>query len=147
MKVTNNLLAAVLILTVVPPYVGFSEPALEYCCSLISQKLQEKEVRLLNIASLFWIPVLINGMQVSLTAAHCTKTIVIAGASGNAVLKYCTKLLLPGMIEYIASVAALADDSSVQDANLKGVDEILKAFSAFFSSTPEEFRKSARFYH
>ena len=44
MKITNNLLAAVLILTVVPPYVGFSEAALEYCCSLVSQKLLEKQV-------------------------------------------------------------------------------------------------------
>lgn len=46
MKVTNNLLAAVLILTVVPSYVGFSEAALEYCCSTITQKLQDKNVRL-----------------------------------------------------------------------------------------------------
>ncbi|KAL5476373.1 hypothetical protein ACEPAI_3473 [Sanghuangporus weigelae] len=120
MKVTNNLLAAVLILTVVPPYVGFSEVALEYCCSLVSQKLLEKEV--------------------SLTAAHCAKTIVMAGASGNAVLKYCTRLLLPGMIEHIASVAARADDTPAQDSQLKGLDEILKALSAFFSSTPDEFR-------
>ena len=74
MKVTNNLLAAVLILTVVPPYVGFIEPALEYCCSLISQKLQEKEVCLLNIAWLFRIPVLTNVMQVSLTAAPTSTT-------------------------------------------------------------------------
>ena len=48
MKVTNNLLAAVLILTVVPPYAGFSEAALEYCCSLISEKLLEKEVWILS---------------------------------------------------------------------------------------------------
>ncbi|EJD04810.1 clathrin-coated vesicle protein [Fomitiporia mediterranea MF3/22] len=120
MKVTNNLLAAVLILTVVPPYVGFSEAALEYCCSLISQKLLEKEV--------------------SLTAAHCTKTIVLAGTSGNVLLKHCMKLLLPGMIEYIAFVASLAVDGPAQETHVKGVDEILKAFSAFFSATPDEFR-------
>lgn len=46
MKITNNLLAAVLILTVVPPHVGLSEPALEHCCFLISQKLLDKEVSL-----------------------------------------------------------------------------------------------------
>ncbi|KAH8115151.1 clathrin-coated vesicle protein [Phellopilus nigrolimitatus] len=120
MKITNNLLAAVLILTVVTPQIGFSEAALEYCCSLISQKLLEKEV--------------------SLTAAHCAKTIILAGASGNAMPKHCTKLLLPGLIEYVASVAALVDNPSAQEAHVKGVDEILKAFSAFFSSTPEDFR-------
>lgn len=46
MKISNNLLAAVLILTVVPPHVGISETAVEYCCSLISQKLlEQKEAR------------------------------------------------------------------------------------------------------
>ncbi|KAI5117719.1 hypothetical protein M0805_001805 [Coniferiporia weirii] len=120
MKVTNNLLAAVLILSVVPPYVGFSEVALDYCCLLISQKLLEKEV--------------------SLTAAHCAKTIILAGASGNAMLNHCMKLLLPGLIEYVASVAAYADDPPSQEAHVKGIDEILKAFSAFFISTPEKFR-------
>lgn len=45
MKITNNLLAAVLILTAVPPSIGCSQAAIEYCCSLISQKLTEpKEV-------------------------------------------------------------------------------------------------------
>lgn len=76
-----------------------------------------------------------------MTAAHCAKTIVMAGASGNTVLKYCTKLLLPGMVEYTASVAALADDIPAQDGQLKGLEEILKAFSAFFTSTPDDLRK------
>ena len=49
LKVTNNLLAAVLVLTVVPPETGFSEAALEYCCSLISKKLLEKDVRLFSV--------------------------------------------------------------------------------------------------
>ena len=44
LKVTNNLLASVLILTVIPPDTGFSEAALEYCCSLISKKLLERDV-------------------------------------------------------------------------------------------------------
>lgn len=61
-------------------------------------------------------------------------------------LKHCTKLLLPGMIEYVAFVAALVDDPSMQEAHVKGVDEILKAFSAFFSSTPEDFRKPRSYF-
>ena len=52
-------------------------------------------------------------------------------------LRHCTKLLLPGMIEYLAFVASTED----QAANLKGLEEILKAFSSFFSSVPEELRK------
>ena len=48
-KITNNLLAAVLILTVVAPYIGFSDTTLEYCFSLISQKLLEKEVSFITL--------------------------------------------------------------------------------------------------
>jgi hypothetical protein len=40
-KVTNNLLASVLILTTAPPYAGFSVAALEHYCTLLSQKLQD----------------------------------------------------------------------------------------------------------
>lgn len=42
MKTTNNLLAAVLILTVVPSHVRLSAAALEHCCFLISQKLMDQ---------------------------------------------------------------------------------------------------------
>lgn len=140
MKITNNLLAAVLILTVVPPHVGLSEPALEHCCFLISQKLLDKEVSIVGGTakqdSIHFSP------QVSLTAAHCAKTLVFAATSGNRILNHCIKLLLPGLIEYIASVAALTSEQAAQDTQIKGTDEILKAFGSFFTSTPEEFRES-----
>jgi hypothetical protein len=64
----------------------------------------------------------------------------MAGAAGNTVLQYCTRLLVPGMIEYIATVAALVDDTAAQELHLNGADEILKAFSAFFNSVQEEIR-------
>lgn len=138
MKITNNLLAAVLILTVVPPHVGLSEPALEHCCFLISQKLLDKEVCLAGGTAkqdcIHFSP------QVSLTAAHCAKTLVFAATSGNRILNHCIKLLLPGIIEYVASVAALTSEQAAQDMQIKGTDEILKAFGSFFTSTPEEFR-------
>jgi len=121
MKVTNNLLAAVLILTVVPPYTGFSEAALEHCCFLISQKLLESP-------------------EVSLRAAQCAKTLVLSSASGNPMLKHCTKLLLPGLIEHLSQVASLVDDTAVQGAHVLGVSEILKAFSAFFNYVQEDLR-------
>lgn len=38
-KIKNNLLAAVLILTVLPPDVKIGREAVEHCCFLISQKL------------------------------------------------------------------------------------------------------------
>jgi len=41
MKVKNNMLAAVVIVTVTPPNVKLSRAALEHCCYLISQKMAE----------------------------------------------------------------------------------------------------------
>ena len=76
-----------------------------------------------------------------MTAAHCAKTIIFSGTSGNSMLKFCIKLLLPGTIEYIAFVASLVNDPLRQEEQAKAVDEILKAYSAFFSSTPAEYSK------
>ncbi|KAF8584408.1 ARM repeat-containing protein [Ramaria rubella] len=120
-KVKNNLLAAVLILTVVPPTMAFSQAVIEHCCFLISQKLQEPS-------------------DISLTAAHCAKTLVTAASSGNALLQQCVKLLVPGLITYIASVAALADEFDAQKAQGPATEEILKAFSTFLSAVPEASR-------
>ena len=45
-KIKCNLLAAVLILTVLPTTVTIGKPIIEHCCFLISQKLVEvNEVR------------------------------------------------------------------------------------------------------
>jgi hypothetical protein len=41
LKLKNNLLAAVLVLTVVPSPIRLSRSAVEHCCSLISEKLGE----------------------------------------------------------------------------------------------------------
>lgn len=46
------------------------------------------------------------------------------------------------MIEYLASIAALAVDPVAQEERAPGVDEILKAFSSFFQAVPDEFRES-----
>ena len=75
-----------------------------------------------------------------MTAAYCAKTLILAAASGNKMLNHCIKLLLPGLIEYVASVAASVNEQASQDALVKGTDEILKAFAAFFVSIPDEFR-------
>lgn len=53
-------------------------------------------------------------------------------------LKHCTKLLLPGLIEYLSHVASLAEETAAQASHVVGVSEILKAFSAFFNSVQEE---------
>lgn len=40
-KIKNNMLAAVLVLTVVPPWVKVGRAAVEHACYLISQKLSD----------------------------------------------------------------------------------------------------------
>ena len=52
-------------------------------------------------------------------------------------LKYCTKLLLPGLIEYFAFVAGL--EPSVQEGHSNGVNEVLKAFAAFFGAIQDDY--------
>ncbi|KAF8523823.1 ARM repeat-containing protein [Gautieria morchelliformis] len=117
-KVKNNLLAAVLILTVVPPSLALSQAVVEHCCFLISQKLLEP-------------------LELCLTAAHCAKTIFTAASAGSQLLQQCIKLLVPGMITYVASVAALVDEPEAQRIHGPAIEEILKAFSTFLWAVPE----------
>ncbi|TFK38873.1 clathrin-coated vesicle protein [Crucibulum laeve] len=120
-KIKNNLLASVLILTVVPPSVKVGQAVIEHCCFLISQKLVE-------------------GEEISLTAAHCVRTLVVASTSGNALLRQCTRLLIPGLVEFIAKMSPLVHDGSVSDSQVAAIGEVWKAFSALFTSIPEDKR-------
>lgn len=65
----------------------------------------------------------------------------MASTTGNPLLQYCTKHLIPGIIDYLATVAALADEPSAQDAHTNATEELLKAFDTFYSTTKEEFRE------
>ena len=78
----------------------------------------------------------------SLIAAHCAKTLVIASTAGNPALQRATKLLLPGMIECVATIAATDDEGSYERRS-QVVGEIWKAFAALFTSTAEELRKAS----
>ncbi|TFK60204.1 clathrin-coated vesicle protein [Pluteus cervinus] len=120
-KIKNNLLASVLILTVVPPNVKLGQPVVEHCCFLISQKLLEKD-------------------DSSLTAVHCAKTLVMASTTGNPLLQRCARSLLPGLIEYIVKIAPLLHDNTITEAQTTGVTEVWKAFAALYASVPEEHR-------
>ncbi|KAG9047376.1 hypothetical protein FS837_002429 [Tulasnella sp. UAMH 9824] len=126
-KVKNNLLTSVLIVTVVPQNVKLSRTAVEHCCYVIAQKLEEGSTS-----------------EISVTAAHCAKTIMIAATAGNTLLGHCVKLLIPGMIHYIASLASSVEENAeggAQNATqIQGIDEVLKAFVAFFNSVPDEHR-------
>ncbi|PPQ91330.1 hypothetical protein CVT25_003770 [Psilocybe cyanescens] len=120
-KVKNNMLAAVLILTVVPSWTKVGRAVIEHGCYLISQKLLDAD-------------------EMSLTAAHCAKTLLLASSSGNGMLLQCARLLIPGLIEFIAKMAPLVHDGSLSEAQSAAINEVWKAFTTLFTSTAEENR-------
>lgn len=75
----------------------------------------------------------------SLTAAHCAKTLIVASTSGSVLLRQCTKLLLPSLIEYIAKISPQVNDGTVGETHSAAVGEVWKAFSAFFDSVSEQY--------
>lgn len=118
----TNLLAAVLVLTVVPSGTAISRAVIERLCFLIAQKLVDAD-------------------EISLSAAHCAKTLILASTAGNAVLRQCSRLLLPGMVECLAKIAACVDE--LPEKHLTTVGEIYKAFSVLFGSLAEDLRPRA----
>ena len=81
---------------------------------------------------------LTSSVKTAVTAAHCAKTLLSAAAAGNIALQHCVKLLIPGIISYLASVAGRNQqkDGGAQ-GDTQGVEEALKAFAVLFSSFPE----------
>ncbi|CAE6356393.1 unnamed protein product [Rhizoctonia solani] len=118
LKTKNNLLAAVLILTVTPAEVKLSRAAVEHCCFLISQKLSE-------------------AAEISLAAAQCLKTLITV-SQGNPLLQYTASMLFPGAISFV--VGCTGEDEAGQADYLPALEEIFRAFTSFFSQTSEANR-------
>jgi len=121
-KIKNNMLAAVLVLTVVPIWVKVGRAVVEHGCFLISQKLLDAD-------------------DISLTAAHCAKTLILASSSGSPTLRQCVRLLIPGLIEFVAKMdPAAIHDGSIIESHAAAVGEVWRAFAALFAITLEEHR-------
>ncbi|KAG8721134.1 hypothetical protein FRC09_008363 [Ceratobasidium sp. 395] len=118
LKTKNNLLAAVLILTVSPVELKLSRAAVEHCCFLISQKLLETS-------------------EISLAAAQCLKTLMTVSPN-NSAMQYAASMLLPSAITFIVNCAA--EDDAGQAACLPTLEEILRATNILCTQTPEEHR-------
>ncbi|KAG8984939.1 hypothetical protein FRB93_006149 [Tulasnella sp. JGI-2019a] len=123
LKVKNNLQAIALVLTVVPVSVKLSQAVVEHACYLLTQQLEE-----------------VNDSSVP--AAHCAKALILAAIAGSPMLALCVKMLLPGLIRYIAAIAATTDDTK-KDLLVSGTEDILRGLVAFFRSVDESHR--ARF--
>ena len=76
----------------------------------------------------------------AIVAVHCTKTITVA-ASGNDLLRTCVRLLLPGLIYFVARVSPRLDDDSLTEQNNASIEEVWRAFSALVALTTTEQRK------
>ncbi|KAF8148271.1 clathrin-coated vesicle protein [Crassisporium funariophilum] len=120
-KAKNNMLASVLILTVIPAWTKVGRAVVEHSCFLISQKL-------------------IDANELSLTAAHCAKTLIITSSSGSPMLRQCARLLVPGLIEFVAKMAPAVHDGSITEPHAAAVGEVWRAFAALFSTTSEDQR-------
>ncbi|KAF9474335.1 clathrin-coated vesicle protein [Pholiota conissans] len=120
-KIKNNMLAAVLVLTVVPSWVKVGRAVVEHGCYLIAQKLLDVD-------------------EASLTAAHCAKTLTLSSTSGSPILRQCARLLVPGLIEFIAKMSPLIHDGTITEPQAAAIGEVWKAFAAVFTSTAEEQR-------
>ena len=77
----------------------------------------------------------------SLTAAHCAKTLILASSSGNPTLRQCSRLLVPGLIEFVAKMVPLIHDETVTETMAAAISEVWKAFATLYTSTTEENRK------
>ncbi|KAG1883078.1 hypothetical protein F4604DRAFT_1920974 [Suillus subluteus] len=117
----TNLLAAVLILTVIPAQVAVSRDVVEHLFFLISQKLEEGD------------------QQMAIVAVHCAKTLTIA-ASGSELLRACVRLLLPALIQYVAKMVPRVDDGTVSEQQAISIDEVWKTFATLVLLAKDEQR-------
>lgn len=76
----------------------------------------------------------------SITAAHCSRTLIAASIHGSPALRQCAKLLLPGLIECIAKIA-VSEENDALERHSQILGETFKAFSALFTSTPDDKSK------
>lgn len=56
-------------------------------------------------------------------------------------LRQCIRMLLPGMVEYVAKVAGMEADEAAVQSHLPAVGEIIKAFGTLFTNIAEDLRE------
>lgn len=77
----------------------------------------------------------------AIVAVHCAKTIMAAAASGDDLLRTCVRLLLPGLIHFVARMSPRLDDGSLSEQNNASIEEVWRAFSAVVVPTTAEQRE------
>jgi HEAT repeat-containing protein 5 len=106
------------------PTIKVSQAVVDHTCFLISQKLLEAG-------------------DTSLTAVHCARTLIAASTLNG----YCTKMLLPALVEYIAKMAPKVKDGSITESHATAIGEIWKAFGVFFGGLQDPERQLTLIHH
>ncbi|KAH8084924.1 ARM repeat-containing protein [Cristinia sonorae] len=116
-KISSNLLAISLIMTVIPSSVRLGQAVVDHSCFLICQ----------NIMTV--------NEDISITAAQCGRTLVVAALSGNAALRRCLRFLLTAIVDCIASIATAENGSSRAQHHALIVAEIWRTLAHLFTHT------------
>jgi hypothetical protein len=85
--------------------------------------------------------------QISLTAAHCAKTLIVASLAGNPILRQCVRLLIPGLVQFIAKMTPYVHENQLTEVQLAAIGEIWKAFATFLGATPDDCSACSRQIH
>jgi hypothetical protein len=133
------MLAAVLVMTVVPSWVRIGRAVIEHACYLISQKLLENNE--VSSSGLGCQIIDESPTKLTLTMAHCSKTLILASSSGSSTLRQCTRLLIPGLVEFTAKISPSVHEGTITEGQAASISEVWKAFAALHTSTPENLRK------
>ncbi|BGP50956.1 hypothetical protein JCM10450v2_006882 [Rhodotorula kratochvilovae] len=122
LKSKNNLLAAVLVLTSLPPGMQIGREVVEHACFLIIETALDGEG------------------EASTAALNCLTSLLLAASRSPTagVLAFCASQLVPGVIELIAH--AVERKYAANDARLKATDEAVKALIAVLMSVAAERR-------
>ena len=85
--------------------------------------------------------------QISLTAAHCSKTLILASTSGhNGMLRQCARLLIPGLIEFVAKMAPLVHNGTIKESQSAAIGEVWKGFAGLFGWVEDRYRTLSPFF-
>lgn len=105
-KLQNNMLSAAITLSAAPAESTFSYSLIDQYTSIVARKLMD------------------DNKQISRTALRCVSIMMAAAHSGSATLRTSYKLLLPGLVHFIATaVKGLPDVADLEDGQrlLNGV--------------------------
>lgn len=138
LKTRNNLLVVVLLLTSLPTHVQVGQDTIEHACSIVLDLAltTETEVSFTVPRFFFTLPLTSHTTkQASATALQCLASLLAAASRGPGVLQFCALQLIPGIIEFVISIAA---EPKRIDQRVAVVGETLKALVAVLSSvTPD----------